>query len=341
MNKLASALLMAALSGSVAYAAEVTVRNDSLQDFGNAVVVAGFVEGEQAASWLTSPCAGNIRGLQVFWRSPSGTSGNTIHAAIEVSRAGSFPTPGALALRVVGPVLTDNALNEYRYLDENQTVPISVAVTANELFVVALVFDRPNGSGDPSVVRDVDGNQNGRNSLRARIGPGNYQWFNSATLGVTGDWVIRAVVDCDASAQQADVGVGGQSTPSQYTAGQALSYTLVVDNAGPAAAPATTVVDIFPSSFTSPTWTCSASGGATCVASGSGNITQNVSLPAGSSVTFVANGVVAPGTTGDISNSLTAVVGGSVSDPQQGNNSTTILTSPAAGPEVFANGFEP
>lgn len=334
------ALLIAAGSLSGARAAEVTVKNDSLTDFGSAVVVAGFVEGEQAASWLTSPCNGDLRAVQVFWRSVAGTTGQTIHSAIQISRAGTFPNPGASALNIVGPVLIDGALNEFRYLDENQTVPVIVPVSANETFVVAVVFDAPVGAAEASVVRDTDGNQSGRNGLLARLSQNNYVWFNSSTLGVQGDWVIRAVIDCAAGPQEADVGVGLMATPGQYTAGQALSYTIVIDNAGPVAAPATTVVDIFPAALTAPTWTCSGSGGALCPPTGSGNLTQNISLPVGASATFVVNGMVAAGTTGVLGNTVTAVVGGGVTDPNAANNTATLNTQPAGGPEIFMDGFE-
>lgn len=124
------ALLIAGGSAAGARAAEITVKNDSPTDFGSAVVVAGFVEGEQAASWLTSPCDGDLRAVQVLWRSLGGTTGQTIHSAILISRAGTFPTPGASALNIVGPVLVDGALNEFRYLGENQTVPVIVPVAA-------------------------------------------------------------------------------------------------------------------------------------------------------------------------------------------------------------------
>ena len=336
-----SSIALAASMGLAAHAAEVTVKNDSLTNFSAAVIVGGFVAGEKAASWLTSPCNGDIRAVQVFWRSPSGTTGETIHSGIQIYRSGTFPTPGALAQSIGGPVLTDGVLNEYRHLDENQVVPVIVPVSANETFVVALEFDTTVTASDPSVVRDVDGNQPGRNALYARLAPGSYAWFNSSSLGVNGDWVIRAVVDCAAGAQ-ADVGVTASTTPGQYTAGQPLAYTIVVANAGPAASPTTTVVDIFPAAYLTPAWTCTPTGGASCAApSGNGNITQNVGLPAGSSVTFAVTGTVAAGTTGTLVNSATAVVGGGVTDPNPGTNTATTNTGPAAGEVVFANGFEP
>lgn len=336
-----SAAMCAVCMALPTMAAEVTVQNDSLSDFGTAVIVGGFVVGEKAAAWLTSPCNGNVRAVQVFWRSPSGTTGQTIHSAIEISRNGTFPTPGALAQEIGGPVLTDGVLNEYRYLDENQAVPLIVPVTANETFVVALVFDAAAGAADPSVVRDTNGNQSGRNALLAELSPGTFVWFNSSSLGVQGDWVIRAVVDCAAGPQQADVGVDALTTPAQYVAGQALTYTIVIDNAGPVASTTTTIVDIFPAAFTAPSWTCSGTGGGTCSAAGTGNITQNVSLPAGADVTFNVSGTVAAGTTGMLTNSITAVVGGSVTDPVAANNTATTNTAAVSSmPLIFVDGFE-
>ncbi len=340
MNQRTATTLLTAVVGLDAAAAEQTAKNDSLADFGTAVIVQGFVPGEKAASWLTSPCNGDLRAVQVFWRSPAGTTGQTLHAAIEISRSGTFPTPGTLAQTIGGPVLTDAVLNEFRYLDENNTVPLIVPLTSNETFVVALVFEIGIGASDPSVVRDTDGNQSGRNGLYAQIGGSSYAWFNSSSLGVNGDWVIRAVIDCAVVAQQADVGVGIAASPLQYTAGQPLSYTIVIDNAGPVAAPSNTIVDVFPAAFTSPTWTCSASAGASCPASGSGNITNVVGLPVGGQVTFSVNGTVAPGTTGTLVNSVTAVVGGGVTDPIAGNNTATANTIAAGAVLLFMDGFE-
>jgi uncharacterized repeat protein (TIGR01451 family) len=337
---IAVSLLAFALS-SAAGAVEVTVKNDSLTDLGTASIVWGFAVGEKAASWLTSPCTGNLRAVQVFWRSPSGTTGETIQNAIEIFRGGTFPTPGALVETVGGPVLTDGVINEYRYLDENNVIPLIVPVTENETFVVSFQFaTAPLQFVDPSVTRDTDGILSNRNALMADIG-GNFIWFNSATLGLTGDWVIRAVIDCPDGPQQADVGVAMDVAPAQYTPGQPLTYTIVVDNAGPAASPLTTVVDIFPAALGAPTWTCAGSGGAMCPASGSGGITHNVNLPALGAVTYTVTGTVALGTTGLLTNTVTAVVGGSVTDPSTLDNTAIVNTAAAVAlPDLFRNGFE-
>ncbi len=324
---------------AAAPAAEVTVKNDGLTDFSAGVIQAGFVTGEKAASWLTSPCAGNIVAVQVFWRSLTGGAPITIGDAVDIHRAGTFPTPGVLAQSVLGPVLTDGVLNEYRYLDENNTIPLSVPVAQDETFVVAYTFsENPPGSG-PSVVNDADGIQANRNAIYANLGSGLFTWFGSSFFGVNGDWVIRAVVDCQAAAVQADVGVTISSQPAAYTAGSALAYTITVANAGPAAATAV-VVDTFPTAFTAPTWTCTASGGGSCSSSGSGNITDIVTLAAGGQVTYIASGTVAPGTTGNLTHSAVAVVNAPATDPNQTNNTATSTVGPD-NDLIFASGFDP
>ena len=323
-------------------AVEITVKNDSINNFANAAIVTGFAVNEKAAAWLTSPCAGNVRAVQVFWRSQNGTAANSIEQSIEVLRAGTFPQPGAVQASILGPVMNDGVLNEFRFLDENNTIPLNVAVAANEVFVVAFEFGNvpPQGSG-PSLVRDVDGVLPGRNGLLADIG-GTFQWFNSATLGLTGDWVIRAVVDCPAVPTQVDVSVAMSATPAAYTAGQPIALSIVAANSGPAAAVGTTIVDLFPAALTNVTWTCVGSGGGSCpAANGNGNITAQINLPANASTTFSVNATVGGGVTGTISNSATAVVAATLTDTMPDNNTRTLDILPASGPiTFFQNGFE-
>ena len=339
MRTLIGTIITTALAGPL-MAAEVTVKNDNLTDFSAGVIQAGFVAGEKAATWLTSPCAGNIVALQVFWRSFSGTTGQLLGGSIDIHRAGTFPTPGPLALEVAGPLLTDGVLNEYRYIDDNSTIPISVPVIQGETFVVSYEFSENPPVSGPSVVNDADGIQPNRNAIYARLAPNSFVWFDSATLGVTGDWVVRAVVDCTVSSTEADVSASITATPALYTAGAALGYTITIGNAGPAAAPSVVVVDTFPSAYTSPTWACSATGGATCTSGGSGNIAQAVNLPAGGQVVYTVNGTVAPGTTGILSNSVTTVVSPPATDPTTTNNSATSNLAPDTD-RIFAHGFDP
>lgn len=327
------------MAAAGASAAEMTVQNDSLTDFSTGVVQVGFIANEAGASWLTSPCTGNIVAAQIFWRSATGVSGKVLGGSIDIHRAGTFPIPGALAEQIVAPLLTDGVINEYRYLDDNSTIPLVVPVEANETFVVAYRFsEAPTGSG-PSLVNDTNGILAGRNAIHADLGGGNFTWFGSQTLGVNGDWVIRAVVDCPTSGSQADVSASIGTTPDLYTPGAALSHAITVANAGPAAAPGVIVFDAFPASYAAVTWSCSASGGASCTSGGSGNISQLVSLPAGSAVVYTVNATITANAQGLLSNTVTAVVNAPTTDPDPANNAATADTGPLAD-RIFADDFD-
>ncbi len=176
-----------------AMAVEQTVKNDSIVEGGPAVIVGDFVSGEIAAARLTSPCNGTIVAVQILWL--EGTPGHppSLESAIYIWQGNTFPAPGAELAFLEGPVLTPGYWNEYRYLDEAQTIPLQVPVVAGQQFYVGLQFYNPTdvGNGGPSVVRDVDGCQSGKNSLYAIPGG----WLNFCIF-LTGDLAIRAVVDC-------------------------------------------------------------------------------------------------------------------------------------------------
>lgn len=332
-------LLLATVVAGAATAAEVTIKNDSLTDNSTAVIQAGFIAGEKGASWLTSSCDGNIVAVQVLWLSQFGGTGQTLGGSIDIYRGGTYPTPGTLAQQINGPVLTDGVINEYRYLDENSTIPLIVPVVANETFVLAYAFDAdPPGSG-PSLVVDADDTiLPGRNAIYADLGAVNL-WLSSETFGVDGDWVLRAVVDCTAAGTSADVAAEIDTSPELYTPGGPISHTLTITNAGPNNAASVVVVDAFPGAYTGISWSCDAVGGAGCTSGGSGNISQVVNLPAASQVTYTVNATVAPGTTGIISNSVTAVVNAPTVDPDSDNNSASAQVGPLTD-RIFADGFE-
>ncbi len=177
-----------------AHADEITVKNDSLGNGGTAAVCPCFVASEEAAVWLTSPCDGNIVAIQIFWRSLLGGAAPSLEDSIIVYEAGNFPNPGAVKDSFLGPALQDGGLNEFRYEDENQTIPISIPVTAGEEFVVSLRFFNTNNNDPflPSIASDSQGCQPGKNAVKVN----GAVWQSACTLGVSGDWVIRAVIDC-------------------------------------------------------------------------------------------------------------------------------------------------
>lgn len=190
-------LLLATWIATVPAAAdEVLVRNDSFDSGESAYIVGDFVAGEHAGVRLTSPCDGAIVAVQVAWLSVSQNGQQVQQRAIHIYANGPFPQPGQELLVLNGPLLTAGAFNEFRYADEAQTVPIDIAVTSGQRFYVTLEYDEATNiqGGDPSIIRDVDGCQAGKNVLYAI--PGGWQNF---CLYLGGDVVIRAVVDCDSA----------------------------------------------------------------------------------------------------------------------------------------------
>ncbi len=177
-----------------AYATEVVVKNDSLQDYGQAYIVGDFIMGEMAGARLASPCDGSIVAVQIlWWEAPGAGNPPSLEEAIRIYSDGPFPLPGNELALLEGPVLEAGALNEFRYIDENQSIPLDIPVLADEQFTVALEFYNPTdvGNGGASVVRDVNGCQWGHNVLYALPGG----WLDFCVF-LQGDLVIRAVIDC-------------------------------------------------------------------------------------------------------------------------------------------------
>jgi len=161
-----------------------------------------FLAGESVAAWLTSTCDGELVAVQVEWDSNFGGNPAQLEQSISVFAPGAFPTPGPVLLTqggspavIVTPSLVDGVVNEYRYLDPpSNTSPLRIAVSNGQQLVVSLKFlNQSSGSPFSSApTHDADGCLPGRNAVD--VLPGG--WSDACPLGVTGDWVIRAVVDC-------------------------------------------------------------------------------------------------------------------------------------------------
>ena len=130
--------------------------------------------------------------------------------------------------------------------------------------------------------------------------------------------------DSDTLTPQADLRVTKTDGQTHATPGTGISYTITASNDGPSDAPGSGIDDVFPSTITGVTWTCTAAGGASCGApAGSGSVSDTPSLPAGSLVTYVASGTVDAGATGTLANTVLASVGAGVSELDASNNAAT------------------
>ncbi|GAB3705630.1 hypothetical protein GCM10027592_38300 [Spirosoma flavus] len=133
----------------------------------------------------------------------------------------------------------------------------------------------------------------------------------------------NAATDTDTFTPQADLSITLTDGATTVVPGGSVSYTITASNNGPSSAPGAIVVDIFPTSLTGISWTASGNGGATVTPSGSGNISQAVNLPVGSSVVFVVTATLNSAATGTLTNTATVSAPGGVSDSSLGNNSAT------------------
>src|SRR5262249_48726080 len=120
---------------------------------------------------------------------------------------------------------------------------------------------------------------------------------------------------------QADLTISKAGSPNPYVPGAALTYTIVVTNAGPSNVTGARVQDALPAPLASFTWTCTPTTGAACgTPSGTGSIDALVTLPAGTSATFSVTGTVPADTTGSLTNAATVTPPVGVTDPVPGNN---------------------
>ena len=122
---------------------------------------------------------------------------------------------------------------------------------------------------------------------------------------------------------------------------EGITYQIVVTNLGPNDAVAASVEDFVSPLLVNVSWTCTPSGVATCAASGTGDIEDLVTLPAGASVTYELTGTLIDEDSGPagpyLVNVATATVPGTVVDPVASNDSDEVSTLVVP---IFRDDFE-
>jgi uncharacterized repeat protein (TIGR01451 family) len=156
--------------------------------------------------------------------------------------------------------------------------------------------------------------------------------FSGSTGGSTNAHEVQSL--SVATSNDVAIAVSG---PASVLEGDTINYTITVTNIGPAALTSPnspTVINNFPAGITGVTWTCAGSAGASCPASGTGNInTDALTLPLGGTVTFTVTGTVstspscAPG--GSLVNTGTADFSDTAQylDPDPSNNTASVTTA--------------
>lgn len=154
---------------------------------------------------------------------------------------------------------------------------------------------------------------------------------NALSISATDTSVVCTYTNTGLSTDLAITKTDGSAT---YIAGSPITYTIVASNAGPAAATGATVIDTIPASIVNASWTCTAAGGASCPASGVGDINASVNLPVGGTATFIVTGTISASASGDLVNTATIAVPSGMSDPVPGNDSATDTDTAAGSPFV-------
>ncbi len=133
-----------------------------------------------------------------------------------------------------------------------------------------------------------------------------------------------------AIAPRADLAIAKSDGVTSAIPGGTLSYVLTVANGGPGDALGAQVRDVFPASLEGITWSCLASPGSTCTASGEGHLLDTVNLLAGGLLTYTAEANIAPGARGTLANTATVSAPFGTVDPNPNDNSAsdfdTVLT---------------
>jgi uncharacterized repeat protein (TIGR01451 family) len=153
---------------------------------------------------------------------------------------------------------------------------------------------------------------------------GNVAQLTNPSTTVTMNQAQTVTANFAAGSPSADLQISATDGKSAVVAGTTNSYTIVVSNAGPSYVTGAVVKDTFPTTFTGVTFTATQTGGATGFPlSGSGNISNTVTMPPSSSITYKATGKLNAAATGTLSDTASVTVPSGIADPNVGNNSAT------------------
>ena len=124
-----------------------------------------------------------------------------------------------------------------------------------------------------------------------------------------------------------------------YGLATSVIYTIVVTN-NSTYEQWGTVTDTFPAGVSAVTWVCAASGGSSCVASGSGNINTVATLAAGGTATYTVSATITANTTASVVNTASVALPFALTDATPANNtaSNTISVLPRVS-KVFGADF--
>lgn len=238
-------------------------------------------------------------GNSAMSKSGSVVAGTGLSYTIVVSNAGPSEAFGA--------TITDSVPLGFQVLSSTPTVSGGAVITASSGSGGNLIdtVNLPSGSSITYVVTGTVAS-----SVSGMLANVVFATLAAGTVN-TGD---TTATDSDIVTVQGGVSVtksdnkGGNSATGatgSAVAGVGITYTIVVSNVGPSDVTGAALNDILPAGFTPAAFTATATGGATgYTATGSGNISNTVNLPAGSTIIYVLTGTISPDASGTMSNTV-------------------------------------
>jgi uncharacterized repeat protein (TIGR01451 family) len=158
----------------------------------------------------------------------------------------------------------------------------------------------------------------------------------AAPAGVTDPAAANdSATDTNTVGAAADLSITKTNGVTGVTAGATTTYTIVVTNLGPSPVIGAAVSDSAPAGLTFGAWTCVASAGSACPATGTGDITVTVDLLSGGTATFTLPGTIGSATTGTLTNTATVNAPVGVTDPQPSNNTASDSDPVSPAPPIL------
>ncbi|MEO1083862.1 MAG: DUF11 domain-containing protein, partial [Acidobacteriota bacterium] len=131
-----------------------------------------------------------------------------------------------------------------------------------------------------------------------------------------------SATDTDTLEVASDLGITKDNGTTTSIPGGQTTYTIVASSSGPSTVTDALVADTFPGALSNCTYTSVASGGATGNTNGAGDLSDTLTMPAASSVTYTATCDIDPAATGSLAN--TATISSVIAlDDAGANNSAT------------------
>ena len=184
------------------------------------------------------------------------------------------------------------------------------------------------------------GDANGVTAFRFYGNEGSYRVAVRVTDPAGASDVQSMLVTVVGTLGDADVGVTLDDGVLDAFPGYGVTYTMVVTNHGTGTVPGEAVATTLSTQLTNIEWTCTASAGATCASTGSGDVDDLVDLPPGATLTYTIDALVPVGASGVLESAANVTPPPGYSDPNSTDNAASDIDT-ISDDRIFADGFDP